>query len=98
MASTSNCDDSWLNLLTERAALLQDVSNRLAELEKTWTATRAAAQAANAPEPILRQIDETLASLAAAAGAHANATHGRARPAGPRRQGGRPVRKCAIRD
>jgi potassium-dependent mechanosensitive channel len=56
---------SWLNLLTERAALLQDVSNRLAELEKTWTATRAAAQAANAPEPILRQIDETLASLGA---------------------------------
>ena len=32
---------SWLNLLTERAALLQDVSNRLAELEKTFGPRRA---------------------------------------------------------
>jgi hypothetical protein len=56
---------SWLNALTERASLLQDVLNRLSELSKTWTATRAAAQAANAPEPILQQIDDTLATLAA---------------------------------
>jgi len=55
---------SWLNALTERAGLLEDVLNRLSELNKTWTATRAAAQSANAPEPILQQIDDTLTAIA----------------------------------
>jgi hypothetical protein len=57
---------SWLNALTERASLLQDVLNRLSELNKTWTATRVAAQAPNAPEPILQQIDDTLTAIATA--------------------------------
>ena len=56
----------WLNALTERASQLQDVLNRLSELSKTWTSTRAAAQAANAPGPILQEIDNTLSVIAAA--------------------------------
>jgi hypothetical protein len=55
---------TWLNALTERATLLQEVSNLLAELEKTWSATRAEAQRTNAPQPILHRIDETLAAIA----------------------------------
>ena len=56
---------TWLNVLTERAALLEEVLKRLAELERTWTATRAAVQTTNAPERILEQIDDTLAAIAA---------------------------------
>ncbi|MGB7838167.1 MAG: hypothetical protein WBL40_08665 [Terrimicrobiaceae bacterium] len=57
---------SWLNTLTHRANSLQDILNRLSELNQTWTATRAAAQAANAPQPILQQIDEALGAIATA--------------------------------
>ena len=56
---------TWLNVLTERAALLEEVLKRLAELERTWTATRAAVQTTNAPARILEQIDDTLAAIAA---------------------------------
>ena len=56
---------TWLNVLTERATLLEEVLKRLAELERTWTATRAALQTTNAPAPILEQIDDTLAVIAA---------------------------------
>jgi hypothetical protein len=52
----------WLHVLTGQATHLQDISTRLAELLQTWTATRAAAQLAQAPEPILQQIDATLAA------------------------------------
>ena len=55
---------SWLKVLTERAALLEEVLKRLAELETTWTATRTAVQTTDAPEPILEQVDETLAAIA----------------------------------
>jgi potassium-dependent mechanosensitive channel len=55
----------WLHVLTERATQLQEMSNRLAGLQKTWTASRAAAQLAQAPEPIWQQIDATLAAIAA---------------------------------
>jgi hypothetical protein len=54
----------WLHVLTERATHLQEVGHRLTALHTTWTATRAAAQ--QAPEPILQQIDATLAAIAAA--------------------------------
>ena len=57
---------TWLNTLTHRANSLQDILNRLSELNQTWTATRAAAQAANAPQPILQQIDEALGAIATA--------------------------------
>ena len=56
---------TWLNVLTERATLLEEVLKRLAELEKTWTATRVAVQTTGAPERILEQIDDTLAAIAA---------------------------------
>ncbi|MGH8064153.1 MAG: hypothetical protein ACRERE_02710, partial [Candidatus Entotheonellia bacterium] len=56
----------WLRVLTERATQLQDGLHRLADLHTTWTDTRAAAQLAQAPEPILQRIDATLAALAAA--------------------------------
>jgi small-conductance mechanosensitive channel len=56
----------WLHVLTERATHLQDVLHRLAGLRQTWTDTRAAAQLAQAPEPILQQIDATLSALEAA--------------------------------
>ncbi|HET6490025.1 MAG TPA: mechanosensitive ion channel domain-containing protein [Syntrophales bacterium] len=58
--------DSWLNAITIRATQIQDALNQLAELKKTWTLTRDAARASNAPGPILQQIDATLATLQAA--------------------------------
>jgi potassium efflux system protein len=54
----------WLHVLTERATRLQETEQRLTALHTTWTATRAAAP--QAPEPILQQIDATLAAIAAA--------------------------------
>jgi hypothetical protein len=53
----------WLHMLTGQATHLQEVGRRLTELHTTWTATRAAVQ--QAPEPILQQIDATLAAIAA---------------------------------
>jgi small-conductance mechanosensitive channel len=55
----------WLHALTGRATHLQEVGHRLTTLHTTWTATRAAAQQAQAPEPILQQIDATLTAIAA---------------------------------
>ena len=56
----------WLHALTGWATHLQEVGHRLTDLRTTWSTTRAAAQQAQAPEPILQQIDTTLAALAAA--------------------------------
>ena len=56
----------WLHVLTGQATHLQEVGHRLTALHTTWTATRAAAQQAQTPEPILQQIDATLAAIAAA--------------------------------
>ncbi|HSR11217.1 MAG TPA: hypothetical protein VLS90_07200, partial [Thermodesulfobacteriota bacterium] len=53
----------WLNVLTARATRLQSALDHLAALQKTWTATRQAAQDSTAPGPILQQIDSTLAAL-----------------------------------
>ena len=53
----------WLNVLTLEATKLQDSLNQLAELQKLWSTTRASAQTANAPGPILQQIDSTLIIL-----------------------------------
>jgi potassium-dependent mechanosensitive channel len=53
----------WLHVLTGQATHLQEVGHRLTALHTTWTATRTAAQ--QAPEPILQQIDATLAAIAA---------------------------------
>jgi small-conductance mechanosensitive channel len=50
----------WLNALTLEATKLQDSLNQLAELQKLLSSSRASAQAAKAPGPILQQIDATL--------------------------------------
>jgi potassium-dependent mechanosensitive channel len=52
-----------LNTLTIRATRLQNGLNQLADLQKTWNTTRAAAQASKAPLPILEQIDSTLKGI-----------------------------------
>jgi potassium efflux system protein len=56
----------WLKTLRERAAQLQNGLNRLADLQKIWTMTKDAARAAKAPGSTLRQIETTLAAVAAA--------------------------------
>jgi hypothetical protein len=56
----------WLHVVTGLATQLQQALHRLADLHTTWTATHVAAQLAQAPEPILQQINATLSALAAA--------------------------------
>jgi potassium efflux system protein len=53
----------WLSLLTLHVAQLQDASNQLANLRKTWGQTGNAAKASKAPGPILQQIDATIAAI-----------------------------------
>ena len=53
----------WLNTLTLEATKLQDSLNRLAELEKLWSSSRASAQAGKVPGPILQQMDATLTAI-----------------------------------
>lgn len=56
----------WLSALTTQATKLDEALTQLSELQKTWGSTRASAQAAKAPGPILQQIDATLAAITAA--------------------------------
>ena len=49
----------WLTTLTQHATKLQELLTQLAELQDLWSRTRASAQAAKAPGPILQQIDAT---------------------------------------
>ena len=56
----------WLNVLTQRATVLQDALNRLAEIRETWRRTRDEATASKAPGPILLQIDGVLTAIDAA--------------------------------
>jgi hypothetical protein len=53
-------------MLTGQATHLQEVGHHLTALHTTWTATRTATQQAQEPEPILQQIDATLAAIVAA--------------------------------
>ena len=53
----------WLNALTREATKLQDSLNQLAELQKLWSSSRASAQSAKAPGPILQQMDATLTAI-----------------------------------
>jgi potassium efflux system protein len=57
---------TWLSTLTERAEQLDAALSQLAPLQKTWTLTLDATQAAKAPEPIIQQAQQTLAAIAAA--------------------------------
>jgi potassium-dependent mechanosensitive channel len=56
----------WLSTLTSQVTLIQGALNQLEDLKQTWTLTRNAARASNAPGPILQQIDATLATVDAA--------------------------------
>ncbi len=56
----------WLNQITKRATDLREALSHLASLQTTWTRTRDAAQAAQAPGPILQQIETVLAAIGAA--------------------------------
>jgi small-conductance mechanosensitive channel len=56
----------WLKLLTDRTAKLQVAMAQLKKLQELWSKTREAEEAINAPEPIVQQIDRTLAAIQAA--------------------------------
>jgi potassium-dependent mechanosensitive channel len=56
----------WLNTITIRATQIQGALSQLADLKQTWTLTRNAARASNAPGQIFQQIDATLDTLEAA--------------------------------
>jgi len=60
----------WLNLLTDRATKQQVALTQLKKLQDTWARTRDAEESAKAPPPVLRQIDATLAAIAAAQQPH----------------------------
>ncbi|MGZ3493953.1 MAG: hypothetical protein ACXWM6_04535 [Thermodesulfobacteriota bacterium] len=57
----------WLNLLSQRTTDLQVGLNKLADLQKTWSQTRDAAEASKAPELILQQIDAIIGAIEASA-------------------------------
>jgi potassium efflux system protein len=57
---------NWLTLLTQRARGIQNALDRLAKMRETWTQTLEAAQAQQAPQAILQQIETTQASIEAA--------------------------------
>ncbi len=54
---------AWLTTLTRQVTGLQNGLNQLTELQKTWNNTGTAAQDSKAPDPILEQINATLASI-----------------------------------
>jgi potassium-dependent mechanosensitive channel len=53
-----------MNLLGQRATLLQDVLSRLATLEKSWNETLVAAQAEEISGPVIQEIQAVLAGIA----------------------------------
>lgn len=56
----------WLNVLTDRATKLQAALSQLKKMEEVWRRTRDAEGQASAPDPILQQINRTLAAIQAA--------------------------------
>ena len=88
---------TWLNVLTERATLLEEVLKRLAELEKTWTATRVAVQTTGAPEDP-RADRRHLGCYCGRGGTDRRPTLDRSGSASPHRSGRSPgVKKCSQR-
>jgi hypothetical protein len=55
----------WLNTLTLRATRLQEGLSRLGDLQARWSRTQEAAQASNVPAPVLQQVADLLAAIAA---------------------------------
>jgi potassium-dependent mechanosensitive channel len=56
----------WLNVLTVRTTKLQAALTQFKNLQDVWSRTRDTEEAANAPDPILQQINRTLAAIQAA--------------------------------
>jgi len=56
----------WMKALTIRAKQLDNILGNLAGLQKTWDKTLEVGRASDAPEAILRQIETTLTTIAAA--------------------------------
>ena len=57
---------AWLKVLTDHATKLQVALTQLKKLQETWARTRDAEESAQAPPPILQQIDTTLTAIEAA--------------------------------
>ncbi len=58
--------NGWLNLLTLRAVELRGMLTRLQDLQTTWTRTREAARASQAPAATLQQVATVLIGIEAA--------------------------------
>ncbi len=56
----------WLNVLTVRTTKLQAALTQFKNLQGVWSKTRDTEEAANAPDPILQQINRTLSTIQAA--------------------------------
>jgi small-conductance mechanosensitive channel len=56
----------WMSVLTTQATKLQAALDQLNDLQKSWSSTRGSAQEVKAPDPILQQIEATLASITTA--------------------------------
>ena len=61
---------AWLKVLTDHATKLQVALTQLKRLQETWARTRDAQESAQAPPPILQQINTTLAAIEAAQQPH----------------------------
>jgi small-conductance mechanosensitive channel len=58
--------DRWLGVLTKRTTDLQAEADRVTQLQARWSRTQASVQESNAPAPVLQQIADLLAGIAAA--------------------------------
>ena len=58
--------DRWLSALTRRTSDLQAEMGRLTELQARWGRAQASAKASQAPVPVLQQVADLLAGIAAA--------------------------------
>ena len=58
--------DRWLSALTRRTSDLQAEMGRLTDLQARWGRAQASAQASQAPVPVLQQVADLLAGIAAA--------------------------------
>jgi len=56
----------WLNVLTVHTTKLQAALIQFKNLQDVWSRTRDTGEAANAPDPILQQINRTLSTIQAA--------------------------------
>lgn len=55
----------WLEVAKEPAAQLSGALQRVEDLRNMWAQTLASSQASNAPDPVVRQIESTIAAIEA---------------------------------